>query len=174
MVPVEPWQGAHALQLSGIFSDYQISRGGCIWVKNTRFLPAGTAVIANCIPSKIDKAANVEVWSINYHNSALSQPVKTPCYGVNLAFTPLLDWYKTEISCILPVYISTIPLQPAHFSTPCHGLGRRVLIYSQSGPNATATNSTSVNPAKVHCQGARLRTSDVGKDWLKLRPFSCT
>lgn len=61
VVPVEPWQGAHALQLSGIFSDYQISRGGCIWVKKKRVLPAGTTVIANCIPSKIDKAANVEV-----------------------------------------------------------------------------------------------------------------
>lgn len=30
VVPVQPWQGAHILKLSGIFSSYQISGGGCI------------------------------------------------------------------------------------------------------------------------------------------------
>lgn len=38
VVPVEPWQGAHILKLSGIFSDYQINGSGCIWIKKSEVL----------------------------------------------------------------------------------------------------------------------------------------
>lgn len=47
-------------------------------------------------------------------------------------------------------------------------------LCSQCGPNATTTNSTPVNPAQACSQGARLTAPDVGKDWLKFRPFSYT